>query len=99
MKLKIDQEKLTKAAYIMKTIAHPKRLAIIQLLDHKPGLTVNEICRLLNCEQSLISHHLSNMRLKGLLQANRNGTSMHYLLKEKDIAKLIAVIEKCKCNM
>ncbi|REJ81921.1 MAG: transcriptional regulator [Bacteroidetes bacterium] len=97
--MKINKDKLEKAAYIMKTIAHPTRLAVIQLLHTKGTLPVNEICSLLDCEQSLVSHHLSNMRVKGLLKAERKGTSILYSLKEKDLAKLVKVIENCKCNM
>lgn len=31
--MKVQQQKLEKAAYILKTIAHPTRLAVIHLLD------------------------------------------------------------------
>lgn len=95
----IPKSRLVKAAYILKTIAHPTRLAIIHLLDRKDRLQVNELCMLLGCEQSLISHHLSNMRVKGLLSSHRKGTSVYYSLKEKDLAALVGVIENCNCNM
>lgn len=97
--MKIDQNKLEKAAFILKTIAHPTRLAIIDLLQEKKKLSVNEICERLECEQSLLSHHLSNMRIKGLLNSQRKGTSIYYSLKEKDLAKIVTVIEDCECNM
>ena len=69
----LDKNKLEKAAYILKAVAHPVRLAIIQLLDEEDGLSVNEICDALNCEQSLISHHLINMKLRGILQSKKDG--------------------------
>lgn len=95
----IQKQKLEKAAYILKTIAHPTRLAVIQLLDKNGKMGVNEICKKLQCEQSLISHHLSNMRIKGLLSAQREGTSVFYSLKEKELLKIMSAIEKCDCNM
>jgi DNA-binding transcriptional ArsR family regulator len=95
----INKEKLEKAAFILKTVAHPKRLAILQLLENHESLSVNEICETLNCEQSLISHHLINMKLRGILKSKKDGLNMYYSLKERDVLKLLVCIENCSCNM
>ncbi len=95
----INKERLEKAAYILKTVAHPTRLAIIDLLDMKKSMSVNEICEALDSEQSLISHHLINMKLRGILKSEKDGLSVFYSLKEKDVTKLIECIENCECNM
>jgi DNA-binding transcriptional ArsR family regulator len=97
--VEFNNAKLEKAAFILKAIAHPKRLAIIQLLEINESLSVNEICETLNCEQSLISHHLINMKLRGILQSSKEGLNMYYSLKEREIIKLLACIENCDCNM
>lgn len=97
--IKINKEKYEKAAYILKAVAHPTRLAIIQLLDIQENLTVNEICETLNCEQSLISHHLINMKLRGILKSHKDGLNVYYSLKELEITKLLSCIENCECNM
>ena len=94
-----ERQKLEKAAYILKTIAHPTRLAIIALLEEHPRLSVNELCANLECEQSLVSHHLSNMRIKGLLKAEREGTNIYYSLKAKEVSQIVEIIENCPCNM
>lgn len=98
-KQEIESEKLEKAAFILKTIAHPVRLKIIELLNENEQLSVGDICERINCEQSLTSHHLSNMRLKGILSAQRDGKNMFYSLKEKDVVHILACIENCNCNM
>jgi ArsR family transcriptional regulator len=95
----LTSEKLEKAAYILKTVAHPLRLAIINLLDIHHQMSVNDICESLNSEQSLISHHLTNMRIKGLLKADKQGVQVFYSLKEKDLVKLLDCMENCNCNM
>ncbi len=97
--MKVQKQKFEKAAYILKTIAHPTRLAVIQLLDQEGKMGVNDICKNLQCEQSLVSHHLSNMRIKGLLRSEREGTSIYYSLKERELLKIMHAIEKCDCNM
>jgi DNA-binding transcriptional ArsR family regulator len=95
----LTPDKLEKAAFILKTVAHPIRLAIINLLDVHQKMSVNEICEQLNSEQSLISHHLTNMKIKGLLKADKQGVQVFYSLKEKDLIKLLDCMENCNCNM
>lgn len=95
--MKID--KLEKAAFILKTVAHPTRLAIIELLKNDVELTVSEIITQLKTEQSLTSHHLNTMKTKGILGSKRDGKQIYYFLKEKDVAKVIGCIENCKPNM
>ena len=92
-------EKLERIAYILKTVAHPTRLAIIHLLEQHPELSVSNLCEILGTDQSLTSHHLQNMRLKGILQVRRDGRSMMYSLKEKEVSLIIECLESCQCNM
>lgn len=94
-----SKQKMEKAAYILKTVAHPVRLAIIDLLNQQGEMGVNDICKALDCEQSLISHHLINMKLRGILQSHKDGLNVYYDLKEKEIVKLLQCIENCDCNM
>jgi ArsR family transcriptional regulator len=92
-------DKLERIAFILKTVAHPMRLGIIHLLEQHPQLSVTDICDMLGSEQSLTSHHLQNMRLKGILAVKRDGRSMMYSLKERDVSLIIECLENCQCNM
>ena len=94
-----EAEKLERIAYILKTVAHPLRLGIVHLLEQHTRLSVSEICNSLGSEQSLTSHHLQNMKLKGLLSSKREGRSIYYSLKERDISLIIECLENCQCNM
>lgn len=94
-----EAEKLERIAFILKTIAHPMRLGIVHLLEQYPELSVSDICDKLGSEQSLTSHHLQNMRLKGILRARRKGRSVKYSLKERDVSLIIECLENCQCNM
>lgn len=64
----------------LKAIAHPTRLAIIDLLHARKRMTVTDIYTSLNADQSSISHHLSIMRDKHVLGAERKGKYIHYYL-------------------
>ncbi|MDP4207984.1 MAG: metalloregulator ArsR/SmtB family transcription factor [Bacteroidota bacterium] len=95
----MQAETLEKAAFILKTIAHPTRLAIIDVLHKHGQLPVNDVCRLLNAEQSIISHHLINMKIKGLLTATKSGNQVYYSLKELKLLQIIDCVTNCNCNM
>ena len=92
-------ERLERTAFILKTVVHPMRLGVIHLLEQHPRLSVSEICEMLDSEQSLTSHHLQNMRLKGILSVKREGRSMYYSLKERDVSLILECLENCQCNM
>lgn len=93
----LDEGKLEKAAFVLKTISHPIRLAIILLLDENNELPVNEICLRTKCEQSLVSHHLNNMRLKGIVNARKEAQFVYYSLKNKKITKIFDCIKTEDC--
>jgi len=39
------------------------------------------------------------MRLKGILSVKREGRSMYYSLKERDVSLILECLENCQCNM
>lgn len=91
----ISAEKLEAVAFILKTIAHPSRIAMIDMLKNGEELSVGEISSRLGLEQSLTSHHLSNMKLKGILGSRREGRSIFYFLKLKEVISVIKCMESC----
>lgn len=95
METTLSIEKLEKVAFVLKTIAHPLRLGMVELLAHHERLSVNEICEKLNAEQSLVSHHLTNMKLKGILGSKREGKNIYYFLKMQEVMQVIACVESC----
>ena len=92
----LNPEKLEKVAFILKTIAHPLRISIISLLVSNEKMCVNDICEALGSEQSLTSHHLSNMKLSGILGSSREGKNIYYTLKLKEVVTVINCMNKCQ---
>ena len=91
-----DSEKLERVAFILKTIAHPLRISVISLLVANEKLCVNDICELLDSEQSLTSHHLSNMKLSGILGSVREGKNIYYYLRMQEVVTVINCMNKCE---
>jgi DNA-binding transcriptional ArsR family regulator len=90
-----DTEKMEKVAYILKAIAHPLRIGIIGILMKNEKMCVNDICQTLGSEQSLTSHHLSNMKLNGVLGSSRVGKNIYYHLRLKEVINIIHCMNKC----
>ena len=96
LKVRVDQKKLERAAYVLKSVAHPMRISIIDLLEQRERLTVTELQGVLQVEQSLLSHHLTNMRDKGVVDTKREGKNVYYFLTDSTITNIIDCINGCK---
>ena len=97
-KLSLDIKKLEEAASKLRVIAHPMRIAIIELLQDNKKLNVTEIYEKLNIEQATASHHLNLLKNKGVLISKRDGKNTYYSLKHLAIDQIIDCITKCEIN-
>ncbi len=93
-KIQLDIDKLEMAASKLRAIAHPMRIAIIDLLNDNQ-LSVTEIYENLDIEQASASHHLNILKSKGVLSSRRNGKKIFYSLKNQTLTELIECINRC----
>lgn len=91
----LSSEQLERAANMLKAIAHPKRIAILNYLDDGKKLNVTEIHELLNIEQSTTSHHLGILKDKGVLSSRRIGKHSYYFLKHDMLTSIVECISQC----
>ena len=94
MKSRFDIEFLETATEVLRAIAHPIRIAIVDLLRAKKRLSVTEIHEHLSIEQAIASHHLRILKDKSILVAQRDGKNTFYSLRENDFSKIISSLEK-----
>lgn len=94
-KLNVSTERLDSAATMLKAMAHPMRVAILNLLCNGNKLSVSEIHTTLNIEQSTTSHHLGILKDKGVLKSERKGKNSYYFLKNKNLEHVIECLNKC----
>lgn len=80
---------LNKGAEILKVIAHPIRLAIIELLFKQGKLSVTDIYQQLEVEQSVISYHLKNLRMVNVVESDRQGTKIYYSIDNDDVIEIL----------
>lgn len=94
-RIHLTPENLEKAAGMMKAIAHPVRIGIIEKLEEGGRLSVTEIQKQLGIEQATASHHLGIMKDKGVLTARREGKNIYYSLKHETLSALLDCVRNC----
>lgn len=95
---KKEVEKMEEAAYMLKAISNGTRLRVISILKSNEELTVSQLVEMTACEQSLLSHHLTDMRAKGVLNCRKEGKNCFYSLKNRQITQILDCIQSCNCN-
>lgn len=90
------KEELEHMAYMLKAVAHTNRLMIICLLSRHPEMKVSDICEQIGCSQALISHHLTDMYAKGILQIRREGRNAFYSLTDERVTNVMKCMMKCR---
>ncbi len=91
----LDVVKLEAAAGKLRAIAHPMRIAIIDMLNDEPKMNVTKIYTKLGIEQASASHHLNILKTKGLLVSKRDGKKILYSIKDAALSEIIDCINRC----
>lgn len=94
---RVNANKLDFAANMLKVIAHPVRLSIVDILIHRNQLSVLEIQNLLGLEQAIASQHLILMKDKGVLKSVKSGRNRYFSLAYPNMKNIIHCMEDC-CN-
>ena len=81
--------KFEEVAELLKVIAHPVRLCIVNGLLEKGTCNVSFIQNCLDTPQSTISQHLQRLRSAGIVEGKRVGTEIYYSISNKRIANLV----------
>ena len=84
----MDKKVAEHVAEILKAVAHPVRLQIIELLETKE-MSVGDIVKTLGVKQSVTSQQLNMMKDKGVLNCRRDGVKVYYRIENKDVLKLL----------
>lgn len=82
-KTAIFTDKQNKLAQMMKALAHPARIAIIQHLIKSRACICGEIVQELGLAQATVSQHLKELKNVGLIQGTIDGTSVCYCIDPK----------------
>jgi DNA-binding transcriptional ArsR family regulator len=83
---------LVRAAECLKTLAHPHRLRMVQMLL-RGRYTVGELAGACGIPSHMASEHLRLMQRCGLFKSEREGRKAYYQVAEPHLADLMACVE------
>jgi DNA-binding transcriptional ArsR family regulator len=87
----MDEKTAEHVAEVLKAIAHPIRVQIIELLQAEE-MCVGDIAETLGGKQAITSQQLNMMKDKGVLGCRRDGTKVYYRIENKNVIKLLHCI-------
>lgn len=73
-----------KIAKYAKALAHPARIAILQLLIKRQSCICGDIVDELPLSQSTVSQHLKELKEAGLIKGDIDGVKVCYCIDEKE---------------
>ena len=84
-------------ARFFKALAHPTRIRILEILVHR-GHTVYELQEALTLEQATVSQQLAVLRNQGIVNAEKEGLSVRYSLRDPLVSELLEVARRIFSN-
>jgi DNA-binding transcriptional ArsR family regulator len=89
----IELAALAEAAECLKTLAHPVRLRMVQMLL-MGEYTVGDLAEACEIPSHMASEHLGKMRDRGLLKSERRGRKIYYQIAEAGLGSIMGCIEQ-----
>jgi ArsR family transcriptional regulator len=85
----VTDDTITDLCDLFKMLADASRLKILLALAQDGELHVSALCELLDQSQPAVSHHLTLMRMTGLVGSRRDGKHNFYRLKSAQVRELL----------
>mgnify|MGYP003331208408 CR=1 FL=1 len=86
-------DRLERAAECLKTLAHPHRLRMVQMLL-QGRYTVGELAESCEIPSHMASEHLRLMQRCGFLTSEKDGRKAYYQVAEEHLASIMGCIER-----
>ncbi len=84
----MNKELANHAAEVLRAVAHPIRLQVIELLD-QGEMCVGAIGEALGEKQAITSQQLNILKDKGILTSRREGVKVYYRLEDKSVTHVL----------
>ena len=92
MKTHFSIDFLEHSTETLRAIAHPARIAIIDLLHKNHQMSVTEIYEQRKIEQAVASHHLRILKNKSVVKVERDGKNSLYSLTNPDFQQIVEIL-------
>jgi ArsR family transcriptional regulator len=90
----VNKKLYQRRAEILKALAHPSRLLIVDVLNQRGELCVCDLEKVVGSDQSTVSKHLSVLKQSGIIDHRREGKNSMYRLTRPCVMEFFACIER-----
>jgi DNA-binding transcriptional ArsR family regulator len=94
MKNQFEIKNINKAIITLKAIDHKFRKDILKLIESKKEITVTEIYKKLQMEQSVVSQHLALLRACEIVKTKKVGRFIKYSINNEKIQHIKSKVEE-----
>ncbi|MCF8010276.1 MAG: metalloregulator ArsR/SmtB family transcription factor [Clostridiales bacterium] len=92
----MEAKKYQKQAELLKALAHPTRLCIVNGLLDREQCNVSTIKECMHIPQSTVSQQLAVLRSKGIVQGERKGLEVCYRVIDQRAKKIVEILNDDK---
>jgi len=89
--LRMDKELANHAAEVLRALAHPIRLEIVEILEGG-RMSVGEIAEALGEKQAITSQQLNIMKDRGILSSRREGARVFYRIENENVIRVLGCV-------
>lgn len=94
------QAKYEARARIIKAMAHPARLFIVDELGRRGERCVCELTKMIGTDMSTVSRHLTILRQSGIIEDEKRGSQVYYKLRVSCVLDFFECVESVMaCNV
>ncbi len=87
-------------ANILKAMAHPTRLFIVDELSRRGERCVRELTEMVGVDMSTVSRHLALLKGAGIVEDEKRGAQVYYRLRVRCVLDFFECVESVmKCNV
>lgn len=88
-----EKAKYESRAKVLKALAHPARLKLIDVLAEHDQVCVCDLTEVIGSDISTVSRHLTQLKNAGIVDSDKQGQMVFYRLRVKCLKSLFACIE------
>jgi DNA-binding transcriptional ArsR family regulator len=94
----MNKQQREDAAKVLRALAHPIRIGIVQTLETGP-LCVSDLMTKLGCSQSMMSQQIRILEEKGIIAARKEGVCKLCELRNPDVLKMLDCVLRHVCSL
>ena len=100
METRAERIRYETRAKILKALAHPSRLKLIDKLAEQDEVCVCDLTEVIGSDMSTVSRHLAQLKNAGIVESEKRGQMVFYRLRVKCLKGLFQCIESVvQCNV